>query len=341
MTHVADGPRPQTFALLRLLDDGKFHSGEEMAHALGVSRASVHNALSGVEDYGLTLFRVRGRGYCLRHPPEWLAAAAISRQLGKRQDVFRIEVREQAVSTNTELMRQMAGGAPSGSVLAVEWQSGGRGRMGRRWHAGLGNALTFSVLWRFDRGLSALSGLSLAVGVAIIRALRRAGIRGAGLKWPNDILNAKGAKLGGVLIEAQGDMLSPAAAVIGIGINRVLPPAVAGRIDRPAAALADELAEEVPGRNRLLALLLSELADVLEEFAVHGFAALRAEWEAGHALQDKRVRLALPDGSQVSGIARGVTDDGALRLERAADGMVETFHAGEISLRPEAENAAA
>jgi BirA family biotin operon repressor/biotin-[acetyl-CoA-carboxylase] ligase len=339
MKYAAEGPGPLTFSLLRLLADGDFHSGEDMARRLGVSRASVHNALSLAEDYGLTLFRVRGRGYCLKQPPEWLDAGAIARHLGARGSDFHISVQEHATSTNTELMRQAAQGAPGGTLLAVEWQSAGRGRMGRRWHAGLGNALTFSLLWRFERGLASLSGLSLAVGVAIIRALRAAGVSGAALKWPNDVLSAQGGKLGGVLIEAQGDMLGPAAAVIGIGLNCVLPPAVAARIDRPAAALADS-ASGIAGRNRLLALLLAELAGILQDFAVHGFAPLRTEWEACHALQDSRVRLLLPDGSEVSGLARGVTDEGALQLE-IAGGVIKTFHAGEISLRAEAHHAAA
>ena len=339
MRPAADGPKPLIFAVLRLLADGAFHSGEDMAARLGVSRASVHNALAEAEGYGLTLFRVRGRGYCLKHAPEWLDAAEIGRHLGAQAGQFRIRVAESAPSSNTLLLREMAEGAPGGSVLAVEWQSAGRGRMGRQWHSGLGNALTFSLLWRFDCGLAGLSGMSLAVGVAIVRALRAAGIAGARLKWPNDVLDEQGAKLGGVLIEAQGDMLGPAAAVIGIGLNLALPGAVAGRIDRPAAALA-EMTAELPGRNRLLALLLLELKRVLDDFAARGFAALRAEWEACHALQDQRVRLALPDGSHVAGVARGVTDEGALRLELAS-GSVQVFHAGEISLRAEADHAAA
>lgn len=345
MKQAADGPRPLVFAVLRLLEDGAFHSGEDMAARLGISRASVHNALVDAENYGLTLFRVRGRGYCLKHAPEWLDPARIRRHLGARGKDFQINVVESAPSSNTLLMREMARGAPGGSVLAVEWQSAGRGRMGRQWHSGLGNALTFSLLWRFERGLAALSGLSLAVGVAIIRALREAGIETPRLKWPNDVLDEKGAKVGGVLIEAQGDMLGPSAAVIGIGLNVGLPGAVAGRIDRPAAALAEmatRAGTDLPGRNRLLALLLLELGKVLEDFAVHGFAPLRAEWEACHAQQGCAVRLALPDGSDVPGVALGVTDEGALKLERKdAAGVIETFHAGEISLRAEAEYAAA
>ena len=143
-------------------------------------------------------------------------------------DFFQIELADSAVSSNTVLLQRAALGAASGSVLAVEWQSAGRGRLGRVWHSGLGSALTFSLLWRFEFGLSALSGLSLAVGVAMMRALEKIGVSDIGLKWPNDVLTKSG-KLAGILIEAQGDMLGPSLVVIGIGMNLRLPQAVMKR----------------------------------------------------------------------------------------------------------------
>ena len=348
-----DAPGPLTFTLLRLLADGEFHSGELLARQLGMSRTSVSNALRGLESYGLTLYSVRGRGYCLANPPQWLDAARIASYLKKEGGHFKIEILDSIPSTNTLLLQRAkldvaSGGAPGGSVLAAEWQSGGRGRRGRSWHSGLGNALTFSLLWRFECGLSALSGLSLATGVALLRALRGLGVQGVKLKWPNDVLDAhdrKGnAKLAGILIETQGDMLGPSAVVIGIGLNLFLPQPVLGQIGQPVTSLADMM-DEAPERNRLLAVLLRELHVVLCEFAVHGFAALRAEWESHHALQDQPVRLSLPDGGSVAGIARGVAEDGALRLETLSPETgaqrMQIFNAGEISLRAEAEHAAA
>ena len=329
------GPGALTFTLLRLLVDGKFHSGEALARQLGISRASVSNALRGVEDYGLALYSVRGRGYCLANPPQWLDAARIAGHLGARGKYFRIEILGSTSSSNTLLLRHAAQGAPSGSVLAVEWQSGGRGRQGRTWCSGLGNALTFSLLWRFERGLSALSGLSLAVGVALMRALRALGVSGASLKWPNDVMSAHG-KLAGILTEAQGDMLGPCAVVIGIGINLSLPQPVSRQIGQPAASLAD-MAATVPERNLLLAVLLRELHGVLCEFVAHGFAALRAEWENYHGMQGQLVRLLLPGGNSVVGAVRGVAADGSLELWMVCPetGRQETrrFNVGEISLR--------
>ncbi len=321
-------PKPLTFSLLRLLSDGEFHSGEILAHKLGVSRTSVSNALKRVDQYGLTIFSVKGRGYRLLDAPQWLEVDKIKANLNT-PEIFQIELSDTAPSTNTILMKGAVSGAARGSVYATEWQSAGRGRLGRAWHTGLGKALTFSVLWRFDFGLSALSGLSLVVGIAMMRALSKLDVTGVGLKWPNDLLNNQG-KIAGILIEAQGDMLGPSLVVIGIGLNWCLPQTIVQRIDQPVSDLAHVKAA-LPERNHLLATLLQELANIMSEFAQQGFKSLRAEWERYHLYQNRRVIMSLPDGTGVIGVVRGVTDEGALRVE-TTKGM-QIFNAGEISLR--------
>ncbi|MFA5370350.1 MAG: biotin--[acetyl-CoA-carboxylase] ligase [Sideroxydans sp.] len=326
---MKDTPRPLTFALLHLLADGEFHSGEAMAAQLGFSRASVHNALHDTGGCGLVLHRVRGRGYRLAQPLYWLNTAMIESQLADVGRKVHLEIADHATSTNAVLLQRAALGAPSGSVLAAEWQSAGRGRLGRSWHAGLGDALTFSLLWRFGCGVGALSGLSLAVGVAVLRAMDELGVQGVGLKWPNDILLGEG-KLAGILLEAQGDMLGPSAVVIGIGLNLAVSETTRAAIGQPVGDLA---AAGVPlaERNRVFGMLLKHLLRILDEFAAHGFGVLRAEWERNHVFQQRTVTLVLPDGVQVTGQVRGVTDEGALRVTTAAGEQV--FHAGEISLR--------
>ncbi|HEU0233861.1 MAG TPA: biotin--[acetyl-CoA-carboxylase] ligase [Gallionella sp.] len=321
----------RTWQLLNILADGEFHSGEVLAGRLGVSRASVFNALADVAEYGVALQRIRGRGYRLAQPWQRLEREEVLRWLGKDAGQFDIGILPQAASSNTLLLQRAGLDAASGSVLAVELQTAGRGRMGRTWRSGLGSTLTFSLLWRFDCGLNALSGLSLAVGVAIARALNGLGAPDVRLKWPNDILTGQSKsgdqrKLGGVLIEAQGDMLGPSAVVIGIGLNCSLPGNLAGRIDQPAGAL-DELCQDMPTRNRLLAAVLQELADALRQFEQSGFAAFGGEWERYHIHQNQPVQLRMADGSVVTGIARGVSDRGELRLE-TAQGMRQ-FNSGE------------
>ncbi|HEU0188658.1 MAG TPA: biotin--[acetyl-CoA-carboxylase] ligase [Gallionella sp.] len=322
----------RTWQLMNLLADGEFHSGEKLAEELGVSRASVFNALAGVSDNGVVLQRVRGRGYRLARPWHRLEQSEVLRWLGKEAAQFNLEILPQAASTNTLLLQRAGqdiayGGAPSGSVLAVELQTAGRGRLGRSWRSGLGTALTFSMLWRFDCGLNALSGLSLGVGVAVVRALKKLGAQDVKLKWPNDILTEQG-KLAGVLIEAQGDMLGPSTVVIGIGLNYTMPANLAQQIDQPTGTLED-VCTAMPSRNQVLAAALLELAQVLRQFAQGGFAVLRNEWEQSHMHQNLPVQIQMADGKLVSGIARGVSDSGELCLETELG--LRHFNSGEVA----------
>lgn len=318
-----------TSGVLRRLADGDFHSGEALARALGVSRASVWHAVRDLECAGLEVYKVHGRGYRLAQPIGLLDRAAVVRHLGGDARSFTLELRDTVDSTNSALMAMAEGGASGGTVLAAEWQPRGRGRLGRPWRSGIGEALTFSLLWRFQRGAAGLSGLSLAIGMAIARALDQSGAPDVALKWPNDIL-WRGRKLGGVLTELAGDALGPTAAVIGVGINVNLSQTTRKGIGQPAADLA-EACGALPDRNRLLAAALLELKGVLEAFDRAGFAPLREEWQRRHAHQDARVTLALPGGGTISGHARGVAEDGALLLEMREG--TKRFHSGEISLR--------
>lgn len=317
------------FDLLRLLADGRFHSGAALARELGARTAAIQPALRELENLGLALVRVRGRGCRLAEAYEFLDAAALRAQLGPRARDFELELVDACASTNTLLLERARSGAPSGCVLACELQSAGRGRRGNSWQSGLGGSLTFSLLWRFGQGAAGLSGLSLAAGVAVARALASIGVAEVQLKWPNDLLHA-GRKLGGILIELQGDATGPCAAVIGIGLNLHLRAGLRDAIAQPVTDLA-AIAKQVPQRNRLLAAVLIELAPVLEQFAGHGFAPLRQEWMARHAHQGRPVTLALGEGRTVTGRATGVAEDGALLLETARG--LERHVNGELSLR--------
>lgn len=299
-----------------------------MGRALEVSRANIWYALKASDHTGVTLFRVRGRGYCLAEPIDWIDGSRVMRDLKNKSPLFRLEILDTVDSTNNWLLREAALGAPSGTVVAAEWQRQGRGRLGRIWHSALGQALTFSVLWRFPQGAGSLSGLSLAVSLAVLRGLERAGAGGLALKWPNDILWHH-RKLAGILIEIAGDALGPTAAVIGIGVNVKLSDAIKAEIDQAACDLAG--AGCALGRSALLACLLSELADVLQLFSTRGFAPLHAEWQRLHVYHDKNVTLKMPDGVSIAGKIAGAAHDGSLML-KTKNGM-RRFYGGEISLR--------
>jgi len=320
--------KPLAYHVLRLLADAEFRSGAALARATGVSRASVWNAVREIEAAGVEVFSVRGRGYRLARPLSMLDGEQLAGALGDASP-FSIEIIDETDSTNTLLLQRTQSGAVHASVITAEWQRAGRGRLHRPWHAAVGGTLTFSVLWRFSRGAATLAGLSLAVGLAVVRALDSFGAAGTGLKWPNDVL-WRGRKLAGILIEMQGDALGPSAVVIGIGVNVRLPPTLDARIDQ-AATDVETIVGHAVDRNRLLASLLNELNRMLLEFEHTGFQSFREEWQRRHVHQDKTVRLTLSGGTSESGVARGVGMDGSLLLESARG--VRPFHSGEVSLR--------
>ena len=329
---------PLGFTLLRELADGDFHSGEDLAAKVGLTRARVSQVLKEAEASGLALERVKGRGYRLLEAPGFLDVDAIRRRLvefGAARPVaapLAIEIVDQIESTSTELSRRSQRRDIHGMLLAAEWQTAGRGRRGRSWTAVAGGSLTFSLGWRFEQGAGFLAGLSLAVGVAVVRALEAEGFTGIALKWPNDLIH-RHHKLGGILIDLNGDALGPSTVVIGVGINVRLPASVRDELPVPVTDLTSIAARKLlpVDRNRLLARLVDELAAVLHQYATEGFAPFAAEWQHRHAYQGKMVKLLLPDGATVTGKVAGVDASGALVL---ADGPRRArFLSGEISLR--------
>jgi len=320
------------FPILRHLSDGRFHSGQALAHEFNLSRSSIFNALAQAESMGLMIHAVRGRGYRMPEPVEWLDGGAIAHHLGTAAGAYTIRVLDSVDSTNSALMAAALGGAADGTLFCTEHQHAGKGRRGRQWHSVLGGSLTFSVLWRFENGLQSLSGLSLAVGLAIARAVNRHSRHPAKLKWPNDVL-VDYRKLAGILVEVQGDMHGAALAVVGIGLNVRLNETQRDAVDQAVVDLA-EMGVTV-GRNQLLADCLLELHAVLTLFRQHGFAALRDDWLALDAYAGKRVALTLPDARSVQGVASGVDETGAFLL-RDARSTLNPYSGGEISLRLDA-----
>ena len=249
--------------------------------------------------------------------------------LGRHVGRFDVDALSSCDSTSSELMRRAAAGAPAGTVIVADQQSAGRGRRGRIWLSSPQDSLTFSLFWRLPAGQTP-AGLSLAVGVALAKALEQLGVRGVRLKWPNDVLlldEAGGfAKLAGILVELSSDRRG-LQVFIGIGLN-FRPPAEA--LAQPVAGLAQGV-REAPERHAVLAGLLVALADALDCFAATGFAGLREDWLVRHAWQDCPVCLADGDVKTVGGICRGVDEDGALLLEVA--GELRRVLAGDVSLR--------
>ncbi|MCC7199194.1 MAG: biotin--[acetyl-CoA-carboxylase] ligase [Gammaproteobacteria bacterium] len=320
--------------IVGLLADGEVHSGEALAAALSVSRAAVWKQVRALEDWGLAVQAAPGRGYRLDSPVELLDAARIrSRLMGPAAGRLRtLEVLTETGSTNTHLLQVPPVPAGRFDACLAEFQSAGRGRRGRSWVAPFGSGLCLSLGWTFALIPSQLPALSLAVGVGILRSLDEAGVRGASLKWPNDVL-LDGGKLGGVLIELRAEAGGPAQVVIGIGLNVRLPQRVRAEIGAMGLAVADLAGDAgiAASRNALAAALINRLVPLLEEFEAQGFEPFAGEWTQADALRGLPARVQAGD-TTIEGVARGIDADGALLLE--AGGQLKRFISGEASLRP-------
>ena len=239
-----------------------------------------------------------------------------------------IDVRWQIDSTSSELART-AESLPMPRACLAEIQTAGRGRRGRHWQTPLAGGIALSFLRRFDRGMAALSGLSLVAGIAVLRALADTGIGGAALKWPNDIV-ADGRKLGGILVELGGDALGPCRAIVGIGLNVRIGMEAGAAIDQPWTDLASLARGVAPSRNAVAGRMLARLAEALDRFATAGFAAFERDYAQHDALRGHEVVIA-SGGERWTAIANGVTSRGALRVTR--EGRTIDVDSGEVSVR--------
>lgn len=217
-------------------------------------------------------------------------------------------------STNDDVAALARQGAPEGTWLRAERQTGGRGRQSRIWVSPPGN-LYASTIVRLRAGDPPPATLALVAAVALheVVAPLAPAVR---IKWPNDLL-AEGAKLAGILLEREGD-----AVVVGFGVNLAAPPA---GIDRPATSLAALTGSAVePGA--FLELLAESFSRWLGRWRGGGIAPVRRRWlEAAHAVG---TALSTPEGD---GLFEGLDESGGLRL-RLADGEVRLIHAGDVFL---------
>jgi BirA family biotin operon repressor/biotin-[acetyl-CoA-carboxylase] ligase len=303
--------------LLAALASGETLSGSRLAAETGVTRAAIWKQIEALRHRGVPIESAGAAGYRLPWPIQMLDESsvradlppAISRRLGALDLYWELD------STSSELQRRGVA-APDFSVVLAETQTAGRGRRGRNWLSPPGLNIYLSCLKRFDAGFASLSGLSLATGVIVLRALHALAMTGPRLKWPNDVLTDDG-KLAGILVELSGEYQGPCAAVIGIGLNLRLTPALCEQAAQPVSDLAGLARGAPPDRNRMVAALIASLVDGLDQFERDGFAAFVDEYSEHDALRGVPLRVSGATG-ELDGIGAGIDARGALQLQTAA-----------------------
>lgn len=317
-------------SLLKLLADGAFHSGESLGKTLRISRTAVWKQLKQCEDLGIELYSVRGRGYRIPGGLDLLNEADIRAALNDDllSSLGSINIDLVTDSTNQRALDLCQKGGAQGALFLAEQQTAGRGRRGRQWISPFSRSLYFSLVWSFSSGVAALEGLSLLVGLALLKALQRLGVSDLALKWPNDLLHGE-KKLAGILLEMSGDLSGDCQVVIGVGVNVSIPAPLAEGIDQPWIDLETILGKSVE-RNLLMAEVLNQLVPMLISFSESGFKPWVAEWQSYHYYHNKRVKLST-GAHVVEGVCIGVAENGGIVLQN--DSGTQVLQGGEISLR--------
>lgn len=313
--------------LLQLLSKGEFVSGQKVADELGLSRTAIANHIKLLQEIGLDVYKVKGKGYRLAKPLSLLdASRIIACKEALTPDVL---VQNITDSTNSQLMQKVTDGSVKtpGYVIVAEAQTAGRGRRGKVWYSPFGASLYFSMYWRLEQGVQAAMGLSLIVAIALSRVLEQCYKLSPTVKWPNDVY-IDGKKLAGILVELAGQADAACDVIIGIGLNIQLPTQSGSYIDQSYTDLCSGFAQPID-RNRLVAQLQQELITMLCQFSDHGFTEFASEFNRRDHFYMKPVKLS--GSTETEGLCLGVDKQGALLIK--TNQAIKAFYGGELSLR--------
>ena len=316
----------QLLPLLALLSNGEWANGTVLAQELKLSRAAISKQVQHLSSFGIATESHSSRGYRLCEALTLLSKTDIASLLEHdRSRQCEVSVLPQTESTNSYLLSLSQDKDPQ--IVTAEYQEAGRGRRGRQWQSPLAQHIYLSLSWTFENWPAQLSTVSLLAGVICCERLNaRFGIE-TKLKWPND-LYINGKKLGGILTECRGEPHGSCRVIIGIGINVTHSEKLS---DQPWISVADCIdTNALPiDRNQLIAELSITVFDALHQFSVSGFAPLLARFNALDLTRDQQVNVHADNS--YSGIARGIDENGALRVE--TDAGIQLVHAADVSVR--------
>jgi len=324
--------RSNLISLVDLLMDDQFHTGSVLAMKLGITKTAVWKMIQQLKGYGVQLEAIKGKGYRLIQPLQLLDIDRIKTFLTAQQAIIEnIIILTSVDSTNTYLKNQLAQQRLPLSICLTEQQTAGRGRLGRSWFSPFGANIYLSLSWKSQQAISELNGLSLIIGVAVIKALKEFGLsEGIGIKWPNDIYY-QDQKLAGILVEIVAERHSGTQVIIGIGMNVNMLHQQQAPIDKAWTSI-EHMTQQYQDRNILVGILLKAIIAELENIQQqHSPAASLAEWKKYDVLYEKAITLS-HHGKELSGIGKGINEQGHLLL-LMADGALLPCSSGETSIK--------
>ena len=311
-----------------ILSSGDYISGEAISRELGITRAAVWKRIEALRADGWEIESAGKRGYRLiagdgLHSALWQGGL-------RTQTLGRGEVRclQSVDSTNSEVKRMAAQGAPSGSLCVCEEQTAGRGRLGRTWVSPPGVGLWQSLLLRPQLSPEQAPLITLAAAMAMAQAVRETSGADVGIKWPNDLV-CGGKKICGILLEMSADPDTIEYVVVGIGLNVLrgsIPPGLEAQ-----AACVEDIGQRLPKRREILCAYLEAMERLMQRLEAGGWPAIAEDYRAMSLTLGQAVQVI---GAQsFTGTAEDIDGRGALVVRDSATGERRTVYSGDVSVR--------
>ncbi len=305
----------------------EFLSGEELGRKTGISRTMVWKHIKSLQQEGFGIEAVPSQGYRIISTPDILRRDDVQRGLKTRIIGRSIELLAEVASTNTLAMEMASSGAPDGSAVVAEKQTGGKGRLGRTWISPKGN-LYLSVILRPDMPLHKAPVITLMGAVAVATAINNRYKLEAAIKWPNDILIA-GKKVSGLLTEVSAEQDRIRHIVLGIGVNVNMGlEALPSGVREHTTTIAAESGKQI-NRTVLLQDLLRNLEYWYLLFLKNPAEVLQ-QWRKLNMTVGNRVTVS-GTGETIEGIALGIDEEGRLIITQD-DGTQRTIAAGDVTI---------
>ncbi|MBR0261181.1 MAG: biotin--[Selenomonadaceae bacterium] len=307
-----------------------FISGESIAGELGISRTAVWKHVQKLRENGYEILSYARCGYKLKDAPDLLLPSEVQIGLDTKIIGKQMEYYPSVDSTNRAAKALAYHDAEDGTIVVAEEQTGGKGRLERKFFSPRVKGIWFSIVLRPNFSPHDAPKFTLMSAVAVVEAMKRFNLK-AGIKWPNDIL-FDGRKLVGILTEMTGELGKISYLVIGVGINvNISREEFPEELRDIAVSLSEINGEEIP-RVKFFRAVLEEFDKLYVEVNDRGFDKVLERWKEYNITLGKNIHvISAGDGENFDGKAVDLNSEGALVVE--TENGLRTVYAGDVSIR--------
>jgi BirA family biotin operon repressor/biotin-[acetyl-CoA-carboxylase] ligase len=313
-----------------LQDEEKFVSGQKISTQLNCSRTAIWKHITELRKAGYEIEAIQKKGYRIKSKPNRISSTEIQHRLQTKRLGSSIHYEETVFSTQEIAHRIALTSEKEGTVVIAEKQTAGRGRLGRPWHSPKGTGIWMSLILKPKIFPQQAPQLTLLTAVSVVKGIKRATGIDAEIKWPNDIL-INGKKVAGILTELHADPDRIHFVIVGIGVNvNHTQTDFPDQLQSSATSLRMAAQKEI-NRAEVVKCILDELEKLYDAYLTRGFDVVKLLWESYAASLGKMVTVKSLKGEELYGLAKGISNDGALIL-MDEDGTRHTIYSADIHI---------